>query len=332
MTGGRPIINDINAERIQPSPPGWADGALLPRTIIPHTRAHPPYHPVWSNFEIADLDLWRSEAYMKFFEFLDSKGWLWTMSSGIAAEKHAFLRVLFLQSLRLGPFLSRMGCMSLGQRSERCVFLRLPILGSGSAMDDSLGYDGSGEEARVPSSAFFPVFDVRLLGKGLGRLPRVVPSACWDDVSSYRRRLSDRRGGGSGERVSSNDTPFGKALLPLQHVSGVGLPALSLLRAIPPHNMLLLLYIDELMLKGFYYERWGDAPVHSIGAALFARKDQIHFFEDIGYRHEPFQHCPQLQHAKNRCSCDINDNFDRDARPCLNRYDRIFTSPNFPNV
>ena len=40
---------------------------------------------------------------------------------------------------------------------------------------------------------------------------------------------------------------------------------------------------------GFYYERWGDAPVHSIGAALLARKDQIHFFSDIGYRHEPFQ-------------------------------------------
>lgn len=29
-------------------------------------------------------------------------------------------------------------------------------------------------------------------------------------------------------------------------------------------------------------QRWGDAPVHSIGAALFARKDQIHFFNDIG--------------------------------------------------
>lgn len=40
---------------------------------------------------------------------------------------------------------------------------------------------------------------------------------------------------------------------------------------------------------GFYYERWGDAPVHSIGAALFANKSQIHFFDDIGYRHEPFQ-------------------------------------------
>ena len=49
-------------------------------------------------------------------------------------------------------------------------------------------------------------------------------------------------------------------------------------------------YFDHLdKAGGFYYERWGDAPVHSIGAALFARKDQIHFFDDIGYRHEPFQ-------------------------------------------
>ncbi|KAJ7235488.1 glycosyltransferase family 15 protein [Mycena rebaudengoi] len=82
-------------------------------------------------------------------------------------------------------------------------------------------------------------------------------------------------------------------------------------------------YLDSK--GGFYYERWGDGPVHSIGAALFARKDQIHFFEDVGYRHEPFQHCPQLQHAKNRCSCDINENFDREGWSCLNRYDRIFT-------
>jgi alpha 1,2-mannosyltransferase len=62
---------------------------------------------------------------------------------------------------------------------------------------------------------------------------------------------------------------------------------------------------------GFYYERWGDAPVHSIGAALFANKSQIHWFDDIGYRHEPFQHCPQGEaHARGRCWCDINNNFD----------------------
>ena len=46
-------------------------------------------------------------------------------------------------------------------------------------------------------------------------------------------------------------------------------------------------YLDKA--GGFYYERWGDAPVHSIAAALFANKSQIHFFQDIGYRHEPFQ-------------------------------------------
>jgi hypothetical protein len=29
---------------------------------------------VWSNFEIGDLDLWRGEAYSKFFEHLDEQG------------------------------------------------------------------------------------------------------------------------------------------------------------------------------------------------------------------------------------------------------------------
>jgi alpha 1,2-mannosyltransferase len=49
-------------------------------------------------------------------------------------------------------------------------------------------------------------------------------------------------------------------------------------------------YVDALdKAGGFYYERWGDAPVHSIAAALFLKKEEIHFFGDIGYRHEPFQ-------------------------------------------
>lgn len=28
----------------------------------------------WSNFEIADMEFWRGEAYQKFFEYLDSTG------------------------------------------------------------------------------------------------------------------------------------------------------------------------------------------------------------------------------------------------------------------
>lgn len=65
-------------------------------------------------------------------------------------------------------------------------------------------------------------------------------------------------------------------------------------------------YFDFLDQEGgFFYERWGDAPVHSIGAALFARKDQIHFFDNIGYWHVPFQSCPlsQSDRMKYKCTC-----------------------------
>ncbi|KAI0093952.1 glycosyltransferase family 15 protein [Irpex rosettiformis] len=76
---------------------------------------------------------------------------------------------------------------------------------------------------------------------------------------------------------------------------------------------------------GFYYERWGDAPVHSIGAALFAKKEQIHFFKEIGYRHNPFQHCPQGDaHSRGKCWCDPKDNFDYEGYSCTKRYDDLF--------
>uniref|UniRef100_A0A8H7NIV6 Mannosyltransferase n=1 Tax=Bionectria ochroleuca TaxID=29856 RepID=A0A8H7NIV6_BIOOC len=43
---------------------------------------------------------------------------------------------------------------------------------------------------------------------------------------------------------------------------------------------------------GFWMERWGDAPIHSLAAgALLATRD-IHYFRDIGYRHTTIQHCP----------------------------------------
>ncbi|KAJ7343472.1 glycosyltransferase family 15 protein [Mycena albidolilacea] len=76
---------------------------------------------------------------------------------------------------------------------------------------------------------------------------------------------------------------------------------------------------------GFYYERWGDAPVHSIAASLFARPDQIHFFRDIGYRHENFQHCPSgAQWSQGRCACDPNDSFDYSDHSCLRRFEGMF--------
>ncbi|KFA81776.1 hypothetical protein S40288_07001 [Stachybotrys chartarum IBT 40288] len=49
-------------------------------------------------------------------------------------------------------------------------------------------------------------------------------------------------------------------------------------------------YLDEE--GGFYYERWGDAPVHSLAAAMLLRPEQVHHFSDFGYVHRPFQYCP----------------------------------------
>lgn len=68
-------------------------------------------------------------------------------------------------------------------------------------------------------------------------------------------------------------------------------------------------YLDRT--GGFYYERWGDAPVHSIAATFFLPKEEIHFFGDIGYRHSPYIRCPQdeASHLSGRCSCERGNNF-----------------------
>ncbi|KAI0298235.1 glycosyltransferase family 15 protein [Russula brevipes] len=76
---------------------------------------------------------------------------------------------------------------------------------------------------------------------------------------------------------------------------------------------------------GFYYERWGDAPVHSIGVSLLAGADRIHMFRDIGYEHAPFMHCPadDTLWERGRCACDRGRNFDYDGYSCLSRWDRV---------
>jgi len=47
----------------------------------------------WSNFEIADMDFWRSDAYMDYFNFLDKKG-------GFYCESQR-TRLTFFRSLQL---------------------------------------------------------------------------------------------------------------------------------------------------------------------------------------------------------------------------------------
>ncbi|ORD96914.1 OMH1 [Hepatospora eriocheir] len=80
-------------------------------------------------------------------------------------------------------------------------------------------------------------------------------------------------------------------------------------------------YLDHLENSGgFYYERWGDAPVHSLAVALFLDLSHILFIKKIGYTHDSFTHCPE--EGKN-CDCDVKKSVDFTPFSCLKEYLRV---------
>ena len=77
---------------------------------------------------------------------------------------------------------------------------------------------------------------------------------------------------------------------------------------------------------GFFYERWGDAPVHSIAASLLLDKNEIHHFDNVGYVHPPFMHCPkEASSDTSRCYCTHETSLDYDDNhwSCLYDWDEI---------
>ncbi|KAI8876264.1 glycosyltransferase family 15 protein [Backusella circina FSU 941] len=89
-----------------------------------------------------------------------------------------------------------------------------------------------------------------------------------------------------------------------------------------------LKYFDYLDKKGgFFYERWGDAPVHSLAVAMMLKNSEVHFFNDIGYFHGPLTHCPIEPYLQKKCHCDTKDNFDWTSWSCMTRYSKLH-----PNV
>ncbi|ORX46290.1 glycosyl transferase [Hesseltinella vesiculosa] len=75
---------------------------------------------------------------------------------------------------------------------------------------------------------------------------------------------------------------------------------------------------------GFFYERWGDAPVHSIAAALMLKRSEIHFFNDIGYQHFPLNHCPSEPYLQKKCICNSEDSIDWKIGSCLVPYAGLY--------
>ncbi|KAI9653426.1 MAG: alpha-1,2-mannosyltransferase (Kre5) [Trizodia sp. TS-e1964] len=96
---------------------------------------------------------------------------------------------------------------------------------------------------------------------------------------------------------------------------------------------------------GFFYERWGDAPVHSLAAGALLPPSAVHYFEDIGYRHDTLQHCPlnfrSDSHANGeaegadaggeggvgcRCACEAEryGEMERSQSSCIGDFRRLF--------
>lgn len=80
-------------------------------------------------------------------------------------------------------------------------------------------------------------------------------------------------------------------------------------------------YFDYLDATGnFFYERWGDAPIHSLAAGIFLGKRKLHFFDDIGYEHTGMMHCPTDPSMQVNCTCDPNLSLDPGPYSCIRKF------------
>jgi len=97
---------------------------------------------VWSNFEIANLDLWRGEAYSKFFEFLDSKGGFYYEVRGVSYHNNVHADIW---SIALGRCSSPQyrGCSFRQKRSDCALssfFLRFSTSCRSQHFFNDIGY------------------------------------------------------------------------------------------------------------------------------------------------------------------------------------------------
>lgn len=76
---------------------------------------------------------------------------------------------------------------------------------------------------------------------------------------------------------------------------------------------------------GFFYERWGDAPVHTLAVSMLLEPSEVWFIDDLGYSHEPYTMCPKQldSHLTNRCVCDPSVDFTDSYLSCTPHFLKI---------
>lgn len=82
-------------------------------------------------------------------------------------------------------------------------------------------------------------------------------------------------------------------------------------------------HIDQA--GGFYYSRWGDAPVHTMAVSLLLPKDALFFLQDSGYYHSPNGDCPwdpDIRRSR-KCTCVTDEDFTWDESSCIPKWFEI---------
>ncbi|GMM43497.1 hypothetical protein DAPK24_000720 [Pichia kluyveri] len=77
--------------------------------------------------------------------------------------------------------------------------------------------------------------------------------------------------------------------------------------------------------NGFYYERWGDAPIRTLILSTILKYPKIQRLKNIGYEHAQYLQCPlDLEtRVQNRCSCDIDLDITYEYVSCSWFFDEI---------
>ena len=65
-------------------------------------------------------------------------------------------------------------------------------------------------------------------------------------------------------------------------------------------------YLDKA--GGFYYERWGDAPIHSFYILLMVDLSRVHNFENVGYGHDGCYNWPTDASLRGQCERRYDNN------------------------
>lgn len=82
-------------------------------------------------------------------------------------------------------------------------------------------------------------------------------------------------------------------------------------------------YFDFLDHKGgFFYERWGDAPVHTLAVSLMLPANRIHFVANTGYYHKPNRDCPPNDELRDalHCQCNPRNDFTWHKYSCVHKF------------